>query len=235
MKRVALLTTSLLTLAACSSGSDTAPPPPLDTEAPTTTVEPPATEAPDTTTTSTTTTTVAETTTTSTAVAETTTTAEPTAVPASDAPAPQSDDPTFTDAFESYERAWVVRRAAVAAPADEMLREKLAEFHSETSFAPIEEFLDGLTESDLQAIPNEEQPSRIEFIRGESLSADGTVAGIVVCEVLTDIGVDRTSGEVVRAQVDAFLNQVFLERSGDGWIIQTETISTSFPEQDECQ
>ena len=225
MNRAALLVAGLLTFAACSSGGEAEPPPPLDTEAPSTTVEPPpTTEAPATTTTSTT-------------VAETTTTAStepPVTVPIDEA-APRPDNPAFADAFESYELAWAARRAAVASPEDPRLRDELAGYYSDAGFAPIAEFLDQLAESDLQAQPNVENPSRVAFVRGEALTADGEVAGITVCEVLTDIGVDRVSGEVVRTQVDAYLNQVFLQRTDETWIIEDETTLTRFPEQADCQ
>ncbi len=231
MARAALLTAGLLALAACSGG-DEAEPPPLETVAPTTTLEPaPTTEAPETATSAPPATTVAATDPTTT---ETPTTDSATTDPEA-AAGPSGDEPEFSEAFEVYEVAWRARRDAVASPDDETIRSKLAAFYSESALAPINQFLDDLAESDLRAQPNVESPSRVEFVRGESLSTDGEVVGMTICEVLTDIGIDRATGEVVRTQTDAFLNQVFLVRIDTSWVVDSETTVTQFPEQETCQ
>jgi hypothetical protein len=226
MRRLGHVLAAVLALAACS-GSDIADES-VETPAPTATSEPaPTTDA------TTTTTIIVETTTTA---PEATTTILEVEVPASEPPDPAEVDleSAFAEVFADYEVAWEARREAIFDPENQELRDSLPKFYTGEYLGILIGFLDGFMASDERTRPSPESPNTVSFLNGDGLTEDGNAAAIVVCETLTEIVFELSSGIVTEDEPTSYRSLALLVVEDGVWKIMEETVSVEYPGQNGC-
>ncbi|MFT6392866.1 MAG: hypothetical protein ACJA14_002395 [Ilumatobacter sp.] len=140
----------------------------------------------------------------------------------------------FAEVFAAYEIAWAVRRSAIFEPENQELRDVLSDYYGGENLVILEEFLDEYVVSDERTRPNPEAPNSVELLAQESLSEDGEVAAILVCEILTEIVFEPSTGVVTDAEPTSYRSLAFLLLEGGVWRIVQETISVEYPGQSGC-